>query len=258
MTISGFHLGAGAARGIVVLNHGFTGSPWDMEPVGALLEDAGYEVICRRLPGHGFPEGPENNSWQGWLGEAQGAVDEAVRLAQGRPIAVAGLSMGALLTLRLARDNAESIRAISTFAPAVEVSSFNRFGIGLLSLLTSLGLGSMELPKRGMDSQDPEVRENNPGSNPFPWSAYKSFGELRIATRAMVAEVKTPLLILHGLLDTTCPIEGSAWLEQSVGSADVSRVVLDRSGHVITRDIQLEELGAALLPFLERTLGTPA
>lgn len=258
MMISGFHLGAGAERGVVVLNHGFTGSPWDLEPVGRILHEAGYEVICRRLPGHGFPEEAEENTWQAWLAEAQSALDEAVSVAAGRPIAVAGLSMGALLTLRLARDNAAKIRAISTFAPAVELSTFNRFGIGLLSALTSIGLGSMELPKGGVDTQDPDVRRNHPGSNPFPWSAYGSFGELRVETRALVGEVETPLLILHGELDGTCPVAGSAWLEQSVGSADVSRVVLERSGHVITRDIQLDELREALLAFFDRTLGASA
>jgi carboxylesterase len=253
-TADGFHMGEGGERGVVSLVHGFTGSPWDLLPVGEILADAGYEVACRRLPGHGFPPLREDNTWPAWLAEAQAGLDQAIESAGERRVAVVGLSMGALLTLQLARANADRIHAISTFAPAVELSFVNRFGIGLFTALSAVGLGSLELPKGGIDTQDPEVQKVHPGSNPFPFTAFCSFGQLRKQTRAMVGEVSTPLLILHGQLDGTCPVAGSAWLEESIGSSDVTRHILDRSGHVISRDIQLDELGEKLLAFLARTL----
>ncbi|MFP6664063.1 MAG: alpha/beta fold hydrolase [Deltaproteobacteria bacterium] len=257
-TVPGFCLGEGGERGVVVLVHGFTGSPWDLLPVGELLAEAGYEVSCRRLPGHGFPQVAEDNAWPAWLAEAQAGLDAAIESAAGRRVAVAGLSMGALLTLQLARANADSIHAIANFAPAVELSTFNRLGIGLMGAFAAVGLGAIELPKGGVDSQDPEVQKQHPGSNPFPFAAFGSFGQLREQTRAMVGEVSTPLLILHGALDGTCPVAGSAWLAQAVGSSDVSRHILERSGHVITRDIQIDELGEKLVAFLGRTLAGPA
>ncbi|MEO2167426.1 MAG: alpha/beta fold hydrolase [bacterium] len=257
-TVPGFLLGEGGERGVVSLVHGFTGSPWDLLPVGELLADAGYEVSCRRLPGHGFPQGAEDNAWPAWLAEGQAGLDAAIESAAGRRVAVAGLSMGALLTLQLARSNAERIHAISTLAPAVELSIFNRLGIGLCKALSAVGLGGFEMPKGGVDTEDPEVQKMHPGSNPFPFTAFGSFGQLRTQTRAMVGEVRTPLLILHGKLDSTCPVAGSSWLEQSVGSSDVSRHILERSGHVISRDIQLDELGEKLVAFFGRTLAAPA
>ena len=252
--IDGFHLGQGGSAGVVSLVHGFTGSPWDLEPVGRFLAEAGYEVHCRRLPGHGFPEGSEDNRWESWFAEAQEGLDAAIDGAGDRPIVVAGLSMGALITLQLARCHADRIRAIATFAPAVEVSTFNRLGLGLLSTLTYLGFGNAKLPKGGIDTTDEEVRDAHPGSNSFPFSAYESFRDLRLRTRAVVGEVTLPTLILHGALDTTCPVAGSAWLESAIGAEDVTRVILDRSAHVITRDVQLEELRHELLAFLARTL----
>lgn len=252
--IEGFHLGAGGNAGQVCLMHGFTGSPWDLIPVGEALAAGGFEVDCPRLPGHGFPDHPEENCWPAWLARGQACLDDAVNRADGRPVVVAGLSMGALLTLQLARANPESIAAIATFAPAVEVSNFNRFGIWLLGNLSRFGLGALEMPKGGSDAQDKEAQAENPGSNPFSFSAYRSFGELRVRTRAIVGEVRAPTLILHGALDATCPLAGSAWLEQSLGAADVERHILPRSGHVITRDLEAAEVGSRLLDFLRTRL----
>lgn len=252
--IEGFHLGVGGGAGQVCLMHGFTGSPWDLIPVGEALAANGFEVDCPRLPGHGFPDRPEENSWPAWLARGQSCLDEAVGRAGGRPVVVAGLSMGALLTLQLARGNPGSIAAIATFAPAVEVSSFNRFGIWLLGNLSRVGLGAIEMPKGASDAQDEDAQEQNPGSNPFPFSAYQSFGELRMRTRAIVGEVMAPTLILHGALDATCPVAGSAWLEASLGSSDVERHILPRSGHVITRDLEVAEVGSRLLGFLSSRL----
>ena len=70
----------------------------------------------------------------------------------------------------------------------------------------------------------------------------------------MVGRVQAPTLILHGALDETCPVEGSAWLEKSLGSADVERHILARSGHVITRDLEVDEVGSRLVEFLRARL----
>ena len=252
--IEGFHLGAGGPAGQVCLMHGFTGSPWDLIPVGEILAGQGFEVHCPRLPGHGFPDQPEENAWPAWLARGQSCLDDAVAQADGRPVVVAGLSMGALLTLQLARANFDRIAAIATFAPAVEISTFNRVGILVLGGLSRIGLGDMKMPKGDSDSQDKEAQEENPGSNSFPFSAYRSFGELRLQTRAIVDEVRTPTLILHGALDETCPVEGSAWLEKSLGASDVERHILARSGHVITRDLEVDEEGRHLVDFLKTRL----
>jgi len=38
---------------VVVLVHGFTGSPWELEPLVDALAGAGYAVRAPLLPGHG-------------------------------------------------------------------------------------------------------------------------------------------------------------------------------------------------------------
>jgi alpha-beta hydrolase superfamily lysophospholipase len=40
-------------RGACLLIHGFTGTPWDVRPLGEALSAAGISVQAPRLPGHG-------------------------------------------------------------------------------------------------------------------------------------------------------------------------------------------------------------
>jgi len=252
--IEGFHLGVGGAAGQVCLMHGFTGSPWDLRPLGDALAQVSFEVRCPRLPGHGFPDGGEENSWPAWLARGQACVDEAIATAGGRPLVIAGLSMGGLLTLQLARDNADQVAAITIFAPAVSISRFNRMGIWVLGQLSRIGFGASQMPKSVAGLADPHTGESNPGSNPFPFSAFRSFGELRQRTRKMVGEVVVPTLIIQGMQDETCPPAGADWLADALGSTDVTQHVLDNSGHVITRDVQAPEASAAMISFLGERL----
>ena len=92
-----FALGEGTEA--CLLLHGFTGSPWEMRPLGEALAARGYHVRCPLLPGHGgTPEALVHVGERDW----QEAVEaEATRaLAGHRRLYVAGLSVGALLGVR--------------------------------------------------------------------------------------------------------------------------------------------------------------
>ena len=41
------------ARAAVLLLHGFTGSPWEVRPLGESLAARGFHVLAPQLPGHG-------------------------------------------------------------------------------------------------------------------------------------------------------------------------------------------------------------
>ena len=47
----------GSNRKAVLLIHGYTGTPSEMLPLGNYLNQLGYTVLCRRLPGHGTSVG---------------------------------------------------------------------------------------------------------------------------------------------------------------------------------------------------------
>jgi len=90
----------GRAPGALVL-HGFTGNPSSVRTLAQAFAAEGFHVELPRLPGHGTTI--EDMLTTGW-GDWSAATEDAYERLAGRAgaIVVAGLSMGAELTLWLA------------------------------------------------------------------------------------------------------------------------------------------------------------
>jgi len=248
---------AGGTRGSVLLVHGFTGTPQEMEGLADPLAAAGFSVLGLRSPGSRAPWPGERNDWPAWeqaVGEGFAALGE---LSPGAPQAVVGLSMGALLALELARQNRDALAAVVTLSPAVTLPPPVRAALWLAARALGERGRQRVLPKGVSDIRDPVVRASHPKSPPFTVAAALSFNQLRLAVRARVGAVAQPQLIVHSLLDRTCPVAGARWLARNVGARDVELCILEKSGHVIPIDVEHERAAALILTFLERTIGGP-
>src|SRR5436853_2965145 len=83
-----------------LLLHGLTGSPAEVRPVGEALARAGFHAVGPLLPGHGTrPADLETVTRSDMLDVAQEAL---LSLRGTRRVYLCGLSMGALLAIRLA------------------------------------------------------------------------------------------------------------------------------------------------------------
>src|SRR5215468_6389272 len=106
-------------RGACLLLHGFTGSPWDVRPLGEALAQRGYRVRAIRLPGHGTtPEAMAGVSHRDWEAAAESAL---LSLSGARHTFIAGLSVGALLAVLLAARYPERITGLALIAPALRL-----------------------------------------------------------------------------------------------------------------------------------------
>ena len=102
----------------VLLLHGLTGAPADLQTVTRHMRQAGYEVCAPMLPGHGVGERELlKTGWRDWL---SGAESELARLSEdGERVVVGGLSMGAVLSLALAILHPEKVAGVLCFAPTL-------------------------------------------------------------------------------------------------------------------------------------------
>jgi carboxylesterase len=86
----------------VLLLHGFSGSPWEVRPLGDALSARGFHVHAPLLPGHGStPEALRFVTWRDWLSAADDALEKL--FARFEEVSLAGLSMGALLGIKIGR-----------------------------------------------------------------------------------------------------------------------------------------------------------
>ena len=101
----------------MLLVHGFSGTPYEMRYLGERLNAAGPRVLGVRLAGHaGAPEDLGASTHDHWY---ESVIDGLEQLrGYGDPVVVAGLSMGALLSARLALDQREAIAGLALIAPA--------------------------------------------------------------------------------------------------------------------------------------------
>lgn len=99
----------GKPRGVAVLLHGLTDSPYSMKYVAKDYQQRGFIAIVPRLPGHGTAPGALTAvEWEQWLAASRLAVREATRLA-GRdvPLHLVGYSNGGALALKYTLDALE-------------------------------------------------------------------------------------------------------------------------------------------------------
>ena len=96
-----YEIMAASPRGVAVLVHGLSDSPYSMLTTARTLLEAGYSVVVPRMPGHGFAVGGLRQArWEDWTAAVRIAVGRASQLGSGdSSFVIVGYSNGGLLAL---------------------------------------------------------------------------------------------------------------------------------------------------------------
>src|SRR5713101_4272285 len=108
----------------VLLVHGITGSPSEMKPLVRKLAAQGFSVACPQLAGHcSTLKELKQTRWTDWYKSLERAME---RLAEDcDTIFVSGLSMGALLALKLAANHPDRVQAVATLSATFFYDGWN-------------------------------------------------------------------------------------------------------------------------------------
>ena len=214
----------------VLLIHGYTGSPTEMRWVAESLHARGLTVAAPLLPGHGAtPEAMNRCRWTDWAGHVENALAD-LRSRCDR-VFVAGLSMGSLLTLHLALRHPE-LPGLILYSPAVWVKS----RLIYLSPLARYFVAAR--PKSGeSDLVDPKADLQLWCYDVDPVGAAAELLQLMLHVRRSLRRVTCPALIIYSPGDLSIHPQSAQRTFQRLGSADKELVMLERSGHCITVDV---------------------
>lgn len=231
---AGFTLGppVGEAPVAVLLLHGFTGSPWEVRPLGDSLAARGVHVHCPRLPGHGTT--PEAMLFAGkdeWLAAAEAGLD-ALRGA--KVTLVAGLSMGALLALVLAARHPARVRGLVLLAPALRLAGRDARLLRRLRALPVTSLVPRWVKKETTDLELDEVRAQSPILPRYPLERAFDLFALQDDARAAVSRVRCPSLVLAAANDHVIDPDAALALAEALPFSRAVR--LQRGFHIIPRD----------------------
>ncbi len=210
--------------------------------------ELGCEALAPLLPGHGRSlDELASSRWDDWRQCAEECFQSLA--ARHGSVVVAGVSMGALLALDLAASHPQHVVGAVGLAPAFRLCW--PFPSLALQVHCGLGLPDIRLPKKtGPDIHDAKQRRTQVTSSAQP--AY-SGDEVRKAGHRVwqrLPEVRCPTFLAHGARDHVCPLWAARVGWHRLGSADRELLVLPRSYHVVTRDVDRGLLRMRLYRFL--------
>lgn len=226
----------------VVLIHGFTGSPAEMQLLAMAFQRSGYSVEVPLLQGHGtcWEELDVVNPQQ-WVDQLMALTQQL--LDRGQRVVLAGQSLGSILALQLSLLEPR-IEALLLYAPPIGSRDWRRFFAPVL-------------PWFVRSVAKPQCRYADPATPQRLWSydRYPARCTARVlafiaAVRRHLPRVSTPFLVVASRRDKVVSARGVEALVQRCGSAETALVWLERSSHVITADGEWDAVRDASFRFL--------
>ncbi len=232
-----------------LLIHGFTGAPKEMRWMGEALAAQGYSVLGIRLAGHATrPDDMIRSRRADWIASVEDGYHILGGLAD--RIYLVGLSMGGVLSLLMStRLAVKGVVAIST--PLQMPRDWRLNYIGLLSKLWPYAPKSKLPPGSGWF--DKEAWKDHVS---YPQNPVRSIAELQgllADLRAALLEVHVPVLLIHSQDDNyVLPENLDGIYGALVNVSDKTRLLVNGSGHVVTRDAARHQVFDAVVEFIRR------
>lgn len=228
--------------------HGFTGTPQEVALVVEVARELGLGAEAPLLPGHGARVSDlAPTRFADWLAAAEAHY---ARLAKDGPVIVAGLSMGSLLAFHLAANHPQSTLGVIAMANAMWLKS--PWPTWPLKLIDRLRLPDFWMSKSAPDLGDREQRALHLTYNAQPIRAAISLLRAGEQLSEQLQRVHAPTLLLHGELDAVAPVSNACRVSVRLGTVDKRTVILPRSHHILTRDVERETVRAEISAFLRR------
>jgi carboxylesterase len=235
----------------VLLIHGLTGTPAEMRLVGKGLNNAGFSVYGMQLAGHcGDVPDLLATGWKDWYASVEAAAEKFRHEVD--HLFVAGLSMGAILALKLAAERPEWVRGVGVYGATFRydgwaIPRFSRLSF-LLPLILRLGFCKNRMTHEsepyGLRDERLRAQISNlmlsgdsaaaglPGN---PWPSLAEMGAMAATVRRELPKVTAPCLIAHATEDDVASVENAYLVARSV-SGPVDMLLLEDSYHMITID----------------------
>ena len=249
-----FH--AGSKTGFLLI-HGLTGTPTELRYISNGLSRAGFTVSVPQLAGHcGTLEDLKATTWQDWYQSAEDALFELRKTCD--LVIVGGLSMGAVLALRLAAEHPETVNGTTLFAPTFR---FDGWSMPWYTRLFDLVNDNWSADKFLFTEREPYGIKNvrfrafvmnaihgddssQAGLPGTPGRSLMQFRYLIKSVNRVLGLIRQPTLVLHPREDDRASLSNAEHLQRRLGGR-VTTVVLEDCYHVITldqqRDVVLDE-----------------
>jgi carboxylesterase len=229
----------------------------------------GWTVSCCQLAGHcGTEEDLLATSWVDWLASAERALVELERDCD--TIVVGGLSIGAILALRLAALNPVRVHCLVLLAPTLR---YDGWAVPWYRFLLKLAFRVKWLKRLRFAERSPygikdeairtvvasamlAGKAAEAGLTCTPLGALREADLLVRDVEKRLPSIKMPALIVHPREDDISDLSNAIYLQRRLGGL-TECVVLDDSYHIVTVDRQRDiviDRAATFVEFVQRRI----
>jgi alpha-beta hydrolase superfamily lysophospholipase len=252
-------------RAVALLCHGHVEHLGRYPHVVAALVSAGYAVYGLDHRGHGRSSGTRAliTDFDRIAADLHVLATRAAERHPGLPVVLIGHSMGGLIALRYALNYQAELAALVTSGPALVIDE----GVAPVTVLSGKALAAVA-------PAAPIVRGSGDGCGLSterwvceqfgidhrtwhgPTRAGTAAAMLRAAadTRKRVAEIRLPLLAMHGADDTTTSPSGTELLYAEASSADKTIILWNGMRHEVFNSPGRNEVIATMIRWLDSRL----
>lgn len=222
-----------------LLIHGFTGAPYEVEPlVNYLRKNTDWILSVPTLPGHGELETLHGISFDQWIDTAEKKLNELIETCD--TIYLVGFSMGGVLAGYLATkykvDKLVLLSASYKYIHPVQMVK------DIAQMLVDTG--------RGRLFQNELFLRYRKKLKITPFQASLEFRKLVQRLKPSFRNVTVPTLILQGKLDSLVPHSSANAIYQTIGSEEKQLHFMDCSRHLICLGDDQEDVIQIVYEFL--------
>lgn len=224
----------------VLLLHGFTGSSADVRILGRFLEKNGYTSHAPHYKGHGVP--PEElivTSPEDWWQDVLNGY-ETLKRAGYEEIAVAGLSLGGVFSLKLALQ--QPVKGVITMCSPMSMRTTDIMFQGVIEYAQQYKKQEGKIEQK--IEQEIEALKNK-GMASLP-----QLQHLIQEVRQSIDLLYAPILVIQSRQDQVIDPQSANVIYNSVESIQKELKWFEQSGHVITLDKERNQLHEEVLAFL--------
>jgi carboxylesterase len=260
----------------VLLIHGLTGTPAEMRPIAKHLAKQGFSIMCPALAGHCRDAGDLRKSkWQDWYASMADAFD-ALK-AQHRCVFVAGLSIGALLAIKIAAEKGEQVAGLGLMSSTFFYDGWNMPRLKRKFLLPVVLHSPLryflhwnETPPYGikcertramvhavLENRDSLATEKVGIFRTSAVTIHESNRLIKVAKKAL-PHVQSPTLIVHSTEDDTASLKNAHFVAKRIASRKIETFFVDDTYHVLTLDKRRDDVARRMADFFKKCAGFDA
>lgn len=236
-----------------LLVHGLTSSPGVMNPMRDVLAQAGYHVEMPLLAGHGGSlDDVARTTWRDWYASLRTSYENLRRDVD--KVYCVGLSMGALLGLKLAADEGWGVRALALISTPMKLPPRAQAKYMIVNYTPLRWIIDSVKKDFAMSVALPEGREQYRALalDRMPLAGARQIVKLQRTVKDSLSHVANPVLIVHGEQDPVAPPWNSGIIKSGISSDVVEIITYSRSRHVVTLDWDGGDAALRVADFFKR------